>query len=408
MTGFALILLALTAVAVLLLVVPLLRGGRRSTASLADANVSVYRDQFAELERDLRSGTLNVEQYSLAHAELERRMLEDVDASTPPKPQASRTGVVAAVAVAVAVPVCAGLLYLHLGNPQALTAPRHAVADASSVTVEQFQDMTAKLAARLEKNPDDALGWTMLGRAYKALQRYPDAIKALERAEKLDPANADVLVEHAEAIGLAHGGNLEGAPTVLLERALEIAPDSQKALTLAGTAAFGRHDYAAALRHWQRLAAAVPADSELGRALATGIAEAKVRAGGKAPAAKAAQRAPSNAKTLSGVVRLSTALTGKVSPEDQVFVFARAVQGPKMPLAVLRVKVKDLPLKFKLDDSMAMTPGLELSSFPRVVVAARISKSGMATPSSGDLEGASQPIEPGASGVTVIIDRQVP
>jgi cytochrome c-type biogenesis protein CcmH len=408
MTGFALILLVLTAVAVLLLVLPLLRAGRGSTTSLADANVSVYRDQFSELERDLRSGTLSVEQYSLAHADLERRMLEDVEASAPPRPQASRTGVVAAVAVAVAVPVCAGLLYLHLGNPQALTAPRHAVADASSVTVEQFQDMTIKLATRLEKNPDDPVGWTMLGRAYKALQRYPDAIKALERAEKLDPTNADVLVEHAEAIGLAHGGNLEGAPTVLLARALEIAPDNQKALTLAGTAAFGRQDYAAAVGHWQRLAAAVPADSELGRALATGIAEARVRAGGKAPAAKAAQRAPSNAKTVSGVVRLSTALTGKVSPEDQVFVFARAVQGPKMPVAVLRAKARDLPLSFKLDDTMAMAPGLALSSFPRVVVAARISKSGMATQSSGDLEGVSQPIEPGASGVTVVIDRQVP
>ena len=408
MTAFALILLVLTAAAVLLLVLPLLKAGRRDTASLADANISVYRDQFAELERDLNSGTLNADQYSQAHAELERRMLEDVETSTASKPRASRTGVVAAVAVAVGVPVCAGLLYLHLGNPQALSAPKHAVADASNITVEQFQEMTNKLAARLEKNPNDPLGWTMLGRAYKALQRYSDAVKALEHAEQLDPANPDILVEHAEAIGLAHGGNLEGAPTLLLERALAIAPDNQKALTLAGTAAFGRNDYAAAIGYWQRLAAAVPPDSELGRALANGIAEAKAKAGGKAPSTKAAQRQPNGAKTVSGVVRLATALTAKVSPEDNLFVFARALQGPKMPLAVLKLKVKDLPVKFKLDDSMAMTPGMELSSFPRVVVAARISKSGMATPSSGDLEGVSSPIEPGASGVTVVIDRLVP
>ena len=406
MTAFWLILVALTAAAVLLLVWPLLRPGRRAQTSLADANVSIYRDQFAELERDLAGGTLTEDQYAQARAELERRMLDDVD-SAAAKPKASRSGLVAAVIVGVAVPVSAGLLYMHLGNPQALTTPKHPPLDASSVTIEQFQEMTLKLAAKLEKNPNDPVGWTMLGRAYKALERYPDAIKAFEQAEKLDANNPDVLVEHAETIGLAHRGNLEGEPIRLLERALKIAPSNEKALTLIGAAAFGRNDYANAIRYWERLSATVPPDSELGRALASGIAEARGRMGGKAPAPKTAQKAPAGAKTVSGIVQLSGALAGKAAPEDNVFVFARAAEGPRMPLAVLRRQVKDLPLTFKLDDSMAMTPGLELSSFPRVIVGARISKSGRPTSSPGDLEGVSQPVAPGASGITVLIDKQV-
>jgi len=325
--------------------------------------------------------------------------------------------------VAFAVPVCATLLYLHLGNPQGLSAPKHAAVDASSISLEQFKSMTDKLAARMENNPNDSVGWMMLGRAYKSLERYADAIKALERAEKLDPRNPEILVEYAEAIALFRGGKLDGAPTGLLESALKIAPDNEKALTLAGTAAFGRHDYASAIRYWQRLVAKIPSDSELGRALSSGIAEAKARAAGKAPVAGAPQREPDTSeaplasapqrgpdatKAVSGVVHLSPAFVAKASPEQTVFIFARAAQGPRMPLAVLKKQVKDLPVAFKLDDSMAMTPGLELSSFPQVIIGARISKSGTAMPAPGDLVGASKPIEPGASGVVVVIDGQVP
>jgi cytochrome c-type biogenesis protein CcmH len=407
MAWFILVAIALTGAAVLFLVLPLLRPGGRAVESRREANVSVYRDQFRELERDLESGILTAEQYAQARAELEQRLLDDVEQFAQPKTRSRSSARPAALLIAVAVPVCAGLLYLHLGNPQALTAPKRAAVDASSITPDQFRDMTEKLAARMQSKPDDPVGWMMLGRAYKALERYPDAVKALQKAERLEPRNPEILVDYAEAMALDRASNLEGEPTRLLERALQIAPDNQKALTLAGTAAFARQDYPAAIRYWQRLAANVPADSELGRALSSGIAQAKARATGKVPEANQAQRRSDASKTVSGVVRLSPALAAKAAPEDAVFVFARAAQGPKMPLAVMRKQVKDLPLNFELDDSMAMTSSLELSSFPRVVVGARISKSGSATPKAGDLEGASQAVEPGASGVLVIIDRAV-
>ncbi|HTS55282.1 MAG TPA: c-type cytochrome biogenesis protein CcmI [Burkholderiales bacterium] len=407
MAWFALVAIALTGTVVVFLVFALLRSNRNAMDSRREANVSIYRDQFSELERDLESGTLDSSQYVQARAELEQRLLDDVQGATQSKTEAARSARMAALIVAIMVPLGAGLLYLHLGNPEGLTAPKRSVADASSITVDQFKDMTEKLAARLERKPDDAVGWMMLGRAYKVLERYPDAVKALQRAEELEPRNPEILVDYAEALALDNGHNLEGEPTRLLERSLQIAPDNEKALTLAGTAAFARSDYASAVRHWQRLVAKLPADSELGRALSSGIAEAKARAAGKAALGNPARRPSDASKSVSGTVRLSPLLVARASPDDTVFIFVRAAEGPKMPLAVLKKQVKDLPLSFKLDDSMSMTPGLELSAFARVVVGARISKSGSATPKAGDLEGKSRAVEPGASGVQVTIDSPI-
>ncbi len=408
MTLFLLLAAALLAISVAVLILPLLRARRGVAPSERAANLSIYRDQFSELERDLASGVLTEEQYALARSELEERLLEDVaQTQRPSEPAAARSNRVTAVAVGIAVPVLAGLLYWHLGTPQALMPAVHGPVDPANVSVEQFQAMTSKLAARMQQQPNDPVGWTMLGKAYKALERYPDAVEALTRAAKLRPQDPDILVEYAEAIGLAHGGDLAGEPTALLERALKIAPDNEKALTLAGTAAFSRSDYATAIAHWKRLSAKVPADSEIGQALAAGMAEARARQSGRSSAAP--KPAPADpAKAVSGVVRLAPSLQGKAEPGDTVFIFARAAEGPQMPLAVVRKQVKDLPFEFKLDDSMAMRPGLELSSFARVVVTARVSKSGNAQPSSGDFEGASATVTPGAKNVAVVIDKQVP
>ncbi|PWT76693.1 MAG: c-type cytochrome biogenesis protein CcmI [Proteobacteria bacterium] len=408
MIGFVALAAILAVVAVAWLAWPLLRHRSGDASSLADANISIYRDQLAELDRDLTAGTLSAEQYGTARAELEHRLLDDVGAAqSEPRARASRSGRLAAVAVGVALPVTVAVLYLHLGNPQGLTAPKQAPSDPANISLEQFQQMTEKLAARMQANPDDKVGWLMLGRAYKVLQRYPEALDALTRAEKLDPDNPEILTERAEALGLAHGGHLDTEATRLLDKALKLAPRDEKALTLAGTAAFARGEYKKAIEYWQKLAVDTPADSELGRALASGMAEARARMSGKPSPTPPAQKA-ANASAVRGVVRLASSLAGKVSPKDTVFVFARAVEGPRMPLAILRRQVKDLPIDFTLDDTMAMRPGLELSAFSRVIVAARVSKSGSAMPASGDLEGESSPVTPGAKGVSVTIERQVP
>jgi cytochrome c-type biogenesis protein CcmH len=202
---------------------------------------------------------------------------------------------------------------------------------------------------------------------------------------------------------MARGQRLEGEPARLIERALAIDPNNLKALALAGTVAFERQDYAVAAALWSRMLPLVPPDSEDARIIGGNVEEAKKLAGiGASPKAEAKAH-----PGVRGTVRLAPGLSKQVKPDDTVFVFARAAEGPPMPLAVLRARAGDLPLQFALNDSMAMAQGLTVSAYPRVVVTARISKTGSAKPSAGDLQGASAPVANDAAGVAVTIDSVV-
>jgi cytochrome c-type biogenesis protein CcmH len=413
MIVFALLAAVLVAAALALVLRPLLRAQPGAQPTPGNANRSIYRDQLTELERDLSLGTLDRTQYEAARAELQRRVLEEAGAGSAP---ASRTGATAtrtALVIGVAMPVIAALLYWHLGQPQGIDASRQATQDTAPPTPEQFQAMTQQLAERMASNPDDPVGWLMLGRAYKALERYPEAVQALAEANRRRPGDAEILVEYAEALAQAAGGKFGTEPTRLLDQALAVAPDDPKALTLAGGAALQAGDYGTAVRHWERLATQVPPDSELGQALAAGLARARSLAqGGAAPPGASSgaesKRGAASGPAVHGEVRLSAALKNRAAPDDTVFIFARAADGPRMPLAVIRRQVKDLPTDFQLDDSMAMNPELRLSAFARVVVAARVSRSGSATVQSGDLLGESAPVAPGTARVSVVIDKVTP
>jgi cytochrome c-type biogenesis protein CcmH len=414
MIAFYLVAAVLVAAALALVLRPLLRARPPGVEPApASANRSIYRDQLAELERDLSLGTLERAQYEAARAELQRRVLEEVGSESVPASRTATNARRTALVIGVAMPVIAGLLYWHLGQPEGMHAPKQAAPDAAGITPEQFQAMTQQLAERMASNPDDPMGWLMLGRAYKALERYPEAVQALSQASRRQPGDAEILVEYAEALAQAAGGKLGGEPARLLDQALAVAPDNPKALTLAGGAAFETGDYGKAIRHWERLATLVPPDSELGQALASGLARARTLAEGGAPQGKALSDEPKRGEAAAGPavrgeVRLSAALKNRAAPDDTVFIFARAANGPRMPLAVIRRKVKDLPTDFRLDDSMAMNPDLKLSAFARVVVAARVSRSGSATAQSGDLLGESAPVAPGAGRVSVVIDKVTP
>ena len=318
----------------------------------------------------------------------------------------ARKSLGAGLAAFVAVIVVAG--YAWIGTPQALNADART---PPPVTVAQVEVMVQGLAARLQQQPDDADGWAMLGRSYAALERPAEAVPAFQRAMALRPKNANLIADYADALAMAGGGKLAGEPSRLIEEALGLEPENQKLLALAGTAAFARNDFAGAIRHWDKLAAVAP-DSEYLQQMQGGIAAARQRVAGPAPAtASAAPTAASvPAAAISGEVRLAPALAAKAAPSDTVFIFARAAEGPRMPLAILRKQVKDLPLRFTLDDSLAMSPAAKLSSATRVIVGARISKSGEALPRAGDLQGLSAPLvigSPGASGLKIEINQSV-
>ncbi len=393
MTAFLLWAGLLALLAVLFVVLPLLRGPSRAGALPHDAaNVAVYQDQLAELEADLDAGTLSQAQFDQARHELERRLLQDVRE----KGSAGSVGLPRwpALVLALLIPAAAALLYWQLGKPEAITLPRL----AGLSPTQQVEALLPALEQHLARQPEDATGWRMLAKAYMALERYAEAASALDHAARLLPAEPQVLADYADALAMAQGQRLAGKPAELLAQALKLDPDHPKALYLAGFAAAEAGDKKTAAKHWNRLLARLPADSEDAAAVRQQLAELGQHADAGAAGAAA----------IAGSVRLDPALKSRAAPGDTVFIFARAAEGPRMPLAILKLTVADLPANFRLDDTMAMAPGMALSRFPRVVVGARISKRGNAAPQPGDLEGLSAPVKPGTRDVTVVIDRVLP
>ncbi len=406
MTLFVVLGVLLVAGALLFIVPPLARRTARAGASRDAVNVAVYRDQLRELDADLKAGTLAPDQHDKARAEIEARLAADLGTSeaTADAPGNARG---TALALGLAVPICAIAVYLSVGNPGALS-PEAQGAGPHGMTAQQFETMVGRLAARMKENPEDTEGWMMLGRSYAVMGRFPESSEAYAKAAARSPKDAQLLADYADSLAMAQGRTLKGEPENILKRALAADPNNVKALVLAGTAAFDRGDKAAAVQLWERALVVVPAESQMAERLRAGIAEAR-GSNQLAQAPKAAKPAKAAAKgaRVSGTVKLDPKLAGKVSPDDTVFIFARAAEGPRMPLAILRKQGRDLPLKFTLDDSMAMAPQMNLSAFPRVVIGARVSKSANASAQPGDLQGASAPITVGSERVNITIDTEV-
>jgi cytochrome c-type biogenesis protein CcmH len=403
MVVFGVVAALLLLIAVTILLFPLLRQTDSSvTIDRGDANLQVLRSQQTELDADLRSGVLSADQYESACAELERRVLDESQQTVPASSSALATRRWRTpAAIGLLMPVLAVFLYLYLGNVDGLDVEAYLQKQAAAITPERIESMTRQLAQRLEDEPDDVEGWAMLGRSYMALQKFSESAEAWEHAAVIEPDNADILTNYAEALGLASQGKLDGEPTRLLARSLAIDPSHSKALALSGGAAFARGDYQGAVAYWQHLLTLSGDDEELSNALETGIAQAQARLDGSEDDA-------GTAGSIRGVVSLSPQLSESARSGDTVFIFVRAANGPRMPLAVARVKVGELPYNFHLDDSMAMIPDKKISDFRQLVVGARVSGTGDAVRSSGDLEGFSSPVGPFASGIRVLIDRRVP
>jgi cytochrome c-type biogenesis protein CcmH len=431
-TAFLAIATVMVVIALAWLLWPLLRAGSRSSLQSHVANAAIYRDQFADLDADLARGTISEASHAEARAELERRLLDEGRMDAPASQKAPQRAGATAVVVALAVPVLAGLMYWQFGEPEAFS-PLAKMNEAShQMSGAQVEEMVQQLADRLKKEPDNIEGWAILARTYYTMRRFPEAAAAYEKLNALVPNEPDLLADQADALAMSQGRNLSGRPMELVQQALKVDPNHWKALAMAGTDAFERKDFKAAVVYWERLRDTQPPDSPVAKSIANSIAEAR-QLGGMAPAAaggvtapaaaaktppaaaapQAASKAPaastaSDAAIVGGVVTLSESMKAKVAPTDTVVIFARATEGSRMPLALTRMKASDLPARFALDDTMAMSPEMKLSSVPTVIVGARISKSGNPMPSSGDLEGLSKPAKLGTKDLAVTIDRVLP
>ena len=385
---------------------PLLRRHGSTGASRKAINTAIYRDQLAELERDLASGVLSQADYGSARDELERRVLEDVAIDeAAPAGNTPRRLPRTALALAVTLPLAAAVLYVVLGTPAALDPAAREGQQASAAEIEKMVDA---LAAKLEKDPGNLEGWAMLGRSYMVTGRFADAAKAFDKAGPAMEASSEMMLQVAELSAELNQGRVEGRGRELLQRVLKAEPQNPQALVLAGTDAFFRSNFADAVRHWETVLAMLPPGSPDAQNLAAGIEKAKSQLGaGKASTSPKADTGSAAGKAVSGRVELAPALKARVSPDDVVFIFARAAEGPRMPLAVVRTRVADLPRDFTLDDSMALSPELKLSSAGSLRIEARVSRSGDAAAKPGDLRGESGPVQPGARKLNILIDKVV-
>lgn len=392
-------------------------GATRQHVLRGEINLAVLRDQMLELDADLAAGTINEAGHASAKLELERRVAEDVHATVdsaiaaPGKPWS-------AVLVGLSIPAIAFSLYFYLGSPDAFQPVQAASAQESApaVSAEQIATMIAKLEQKLKDKPDDAEGWYMLARSLYVMKKYPESADAYAKLVKLVPDDADLLASYADVLAMAQNQSLQGEPEKILAKALALDPKNQKALALSGSAAFDRRDFQTAVAQWKKLLVLVPPESEAARSANAGISQAQKLAeeSGSLPSSMPTKIAPIEADAIpanvetavKGTVELDAALRAKVADTDTVFIFARAAEGPKFPLAVIRKQVKDLPFSFVLDDSMSMMPNAKLSNFPMLVVGARIAKSGSATPSAGDFEGVIAAVKPGATGLKIRINME--
>lgn len=408
MTDFWVYAAAMAIVALVFLLPPLLRRRTAAFASTADTELAVYRQRYAELQEEHRQGALSAEEFAAAKAELETALVRSGMPAAGTHPERRVHGITATV-LAIAIPMTALALYGLLGAQDQLQRAVREAADTAAKT-QEMQRMLRRLETHLAANPADGKSWHVLGQGYIAIEAFEQAAQALRRAEGLLRDDPDVLLDLAQAQSALPNSEAHAQLGELVQRALSMRPDHPRALWMAGFMAMQSGQRVQARRYLERLYAQLdPEDPNA----ATVKKQIETLAATPAATAEDDPTAPGGAAQVAVRVELAPAMQDKTAPDAAVFVFARAKEGPRMPLAVVRLQVKDLPQTVTLDDSTAMNPAFRLSRMPEVVVGARVSRSGNPVAQSGDLEGyADGTVKPGApqddKPVAVTIDKTVP
>jgi cytochrome c-type biogenesis protein CcmH len=367
-------------------------------------NILIARQRLSELQEQRQTGALSQSQYDEQFAELEQALSDDLDILNHASVSKSQ-GHWMVYLVALLVPLLAGSLYLTLGNVQAIShSVEMASADPETPSVPDINLMIAGLAERLKADPNDAQGWLMLGRSYKYLEQYPQAVDAFANAYRLLGDQAEVMLLYAEAIAYGNNKNLTGKPAELITKALALEPENLNALWLGGMVKAQQNDSPAAIKMWRKLEALLPPGSEARHEMQTLLA--KMGSPVSKGAGQSAQTSNKSTVSVDVDVSLAPALQKSVKPADTVFIYAQALSGPKMPIAIVRKQVADLPVTVNLNDTMAMMPEVKLSNFDKVKLLARISKSGNAMTQAGDLLGVIEQAELSAhSRHKIVINR---
>ena len=412
--------IAMVAVALFFLFRPLSLDTDSNDIDRAEQNIGIAKERLDELKSELEQGIINQAEYDLARQELEQSLLNDIEQEPAENTNVetnSANNRSTRLVLMLSVPVLAVSLYFYLGTPELLDGAEQRAAAPSGHTGSQqstlgsVEEMVEKLAARMKEKPDNAEGWFMLGRTYMSLNRYEEAVSALEKTNELVPNNPAVMLRYADALTMLRGGQMSGKPFELIKKAVAMKPDDPTGLWLLGMGYAEQGEYQKAISYWNLLLPLLKDDKSINEVTRL-IQQAKRKSG-----STIADTAPVNVKPVEKTVvkklmvkvSIAKSMLKNVSENDIVFIFARALKGPPMPLAAVRKQVKDLPVEVTLDDSMAMMPNMKISSFENVHVVARVSKSGSAMPQSGDLESEARVASAGQKEkIELMINKSIP
>lgn len=425
MTAFVIAIIALVLLALAFVVPVMFRKHELEVDTRDQLNIRIAKDRLAELRQDLDSGNITQQDFDQAREELEKTLAldltqKDVDEVAPAETQTVATSKSMALFLLIGVPVFAGLLYAKIGfvdsidreQPQVAEDPHASQAqpEAPQMTMEEA---ITKLQERLQQEPDNAEGWFMLARTYAAINEYDKAVPAFEKViELVGEGDANLLLRYADALAMSQQGRLSGDALTYIEKALDIDPRHPQGLWMIGMALNEQGEYRRALESWYQVKPQIQdpqAVQQLDRMIA---AVAQNVSPEELKAIKQEYVAPEATDSAAGseirvTVSLDEALKDQVSENDTVFIFARAVSGPPMPLAAVKQQVSALPITVTLTDDMAMMPNMKLSQFDQVTVGAKISRSGTAGPAPGDLFGERSPVEVSAGeSIELVIDQK--
>jgi len=393
----------LTVLAMLFVLAPLALRNRRDVGDRRAAAITIAKTRLAELDRERADGLLDEADYRELKLEQQRQLLQEADVAGGVV--ATRRGRMGLVAIALLIPFGAAAFYFHFGSwsdwriQQLLEQSEREIHNGTN-NRDTLEALRKALEQRLAQRDDsDGRRRFMLARLDTEFGRYAEAATQYRLLLKKYPEDAAIVAQYAQAQYLANDRQLTDEVVAQAQRALQLDPNQSTALGLLGIAAFENKDYATALKHWRHLVRLLPPDAPSAVFIERGIAQAKEALGGDEVAGP----------RIDVTVALSPELAAAVPPQGVLFVFARAVGGPPMPLAVARLDPTKLPLEVTLDDSMAMAEGMNLSSFKQVEVVARITASGQVRGMPGDLEGASGSLtlDGSVQKVVLTIDRKL-
>ncbi len=407
----------LTLIALAFVLPSLLRQRNTLQDGSREQNISIANEQLEDLETRFEKGEIDNESYQTTRDELEQSLFSDLKSTDVNESIGSndneKSSFVAAILIALLIPAIAIPVYLTVGSLPftEMLDSKQVAAKASNAKVPLNADgtpdidtMIAGLQKKMEADPKNVRGWIMLGRSYMVLKRYPEAAKSYERALELKPDSADLMLALADTLAMDASGEIKGRPVALINKALELEPKNQTALWLGGMAARQQGKYLTAIKRWKKVLSLVKSPNErkevsslIAEAMSRLTPEQKAKMASEVSAPKATSFKTDKASSAGITVNISLSekFKAQTKPTDLVFIYAKAMSGPPMPLAAVRKQVKDLPSEVVLNDAMAMMPNLKLSDFSDVIVGARVSKTGQPVAQNGDLFSEKESIKAG-------------